>query len=811
MLKYFLFFFIILFQLSFFSKAQSEITIQGSIFDDAGNPLELVNISITGTNIGTMSNTKGYFKLIYSGKSPINLSFSHLSFGRKDTSIIFKPEQNLHLDITLQATDKQIEEIQVIDDKSKERGFMKIDSKILNSIPVTSGNQIQSFIKTLPGVASVNEMSSNYSVRGGNFDENLVYINGFEIFRPVLVQTGKQEGLDMANSDLVSEINFSSGGFAAKYGDKMSSVLDIHYKKPIAFKGSVSLGLFGASAYTEGTAFNGKLSYLSGVRYKNAKYLLNSLETKGEYKPNFFDAQAYIKYNISNKFTVGLLSYFSNNNYLFYPEDRTTSFGTVQEAVNLFVDFQGNEKDRFTSALGGLTINYKISPILSMELKTSVYTDYEELKYDIKGRYSLNQLDKQIGSNSFGDSILNLGIGSFINHARNYFNANIYTIQYKGNYNLENYFIQWGLKYQNERIQDKITEWQLIDSAGYSIPYTGKTIELANTFRSENQLLSNRYSAFIQSVYKSDTESEWNFEYGIRYQYWDINKKYFLSPRVAGGFYPGLGEKLYLRFSSGIYYQSLFYKEIIDRYGVLYNNIGSPWSIHFAVSSDYDFLMFNRPFHIKTELYYKIVNSIIPYSIDNIRIHYYPEKIASGYITGFDFRLNGEFVPGVESWLSISLMKSEMQVEYDTIGKQPFPNDHPVNISLFFQDYVPGNDRFRVNLALVYLSGLPFGPPSNETYYAPLRMPAYKRVDIGFTAALKQENKNVKSKLFNAFRFVNIGMDIFNLLGINNTISYNWITVVPNSASIESTMNGQYAVPNHLSARRFNLRLTVGF
>jgi len=717
----------------------------------------------------------------------------------------------LHLEINLQVTDKQIEEIQIIDEKSKEHGFVKLDSKILNSIPLVSGNQIQSFIKTLPGVASVNEMSSNYSVRGGNFDENLVYINGFEIFRPVLVQTGKQEGLDMANSDLVSGVDFSAGGFAAKYGDKMSSVLDIHYKKPVEFKASASLGLLGASAHAEGIALNGKLSYLSGIRYKNSKYLLNSLETKGEYKPNFLDAQMHIDYRISEKFTVDLLAYFSNNNYLFYPEDRTTSFGTIQEAVSLYVDFEGNEKDKFTSALGGLTFKYRLSPVLAMELKTSAYVDYEELKYDIKGRYSLNQLDKQIDSDSFGDSILNLGIGSFLNHARNYFNANIYTIQYRGNYNLESYYIQWGFKYQKEQIQDKITEWQLIDSAGYSIPYNGETIELASSFRSENQINSNRYSAFIQSTYNSSAEDKWNFEYGIRYHYWDINKKYFISPRIAGGFYPGQAKKLYLRFSSGIYYQSLFYKEIIDHNGILYENMGSPWSVHFTASSDYDFLMFNRPFHLKTELYYKIAKQIIPYSIDNIRIHYYPGKKANGYITGLDFRLNGEFVPGVESWLSVSLMKSEMEIENDTLGKQPFPNDHPLNISLFFQDYVPGNDRFRLNLALVYLSGLPFGPPMDSTYYAPLRMPSYKRVDIGFTAALKQEGKSAKSGFFNAFRFVNIGFDVFNLLGINNIISYNWITVVPNSSSVESTVNGQYAVPNRLSARRFNFRLTVGF
>ncbi len=810
MLKYLVFIFIVI-SFSYSSLSQSEITIQGNISDDTGNLLELVNISIKNTSNGAVSNSKGNYILKYSGKSPVQLSFSHLSYTRKDTSIIFASGKNIALNVTLKPKDEQIEEIKIIDERAKEHGLINLDPKMLNSVPLVSGNQIQSFIKTMPGVASANEMSSNYSVRGGSFDENLVYINDFEIFRPVLVQTGKQEGLDMANSELVSKIDFSAGGFAAKYGDKMSSVLDIHYKKPVAFKGSASISLLGASAHLEGSAVNSKLTYLGGIRYKNSQYLLNSLETKGEYKPNFFDAQANINYNISKKLTVGLLAYFSNNNYLFYPEDRTTSFGTIQEAVNLFVDFEGEEKDRFTSALGGITLKYQISPLLAMELKASAYSDNEELKYDIKGRYSLNQLDKQIGSDSYGDSILNLGIGSFLNHARNYFKANIYNLNYKGNYMLSKQFIQWGFKYQNEQIQDKITEWQIIDSAGYSIPYTGETIELAKSFRSENQIFSNRYSAFIQSVYNSDTGIKWNLEYGLRFQYWDINRKFLISPRVAGGFYPGFSNKIYFRFSSGIYYQSLFYKEIIDHNGVLYNNLNSPRSVHFTTSADYDFSMFSRPFHMKGEFYYKIVDNIIPYSIDNIRIHYYPEKLANGYITGFDFRINGEFVPGVESWLSISLMKSAMEIEKDTIGKQPFPNDHPVNISLFFQDYIPGNDRFRVNLTLLYLSGLPFGPPTNETYYAPLRMPSYKRVDIGCIIALKQENINVKSNFLNAFRYVNIGLDVFNLLGISNTISYNWITVVPNSSSVESTINSQYAVPNHLSERRFNLRLLIGF
>ncbi|MCF6242911.1 MAG: TonB-dependent receptor, partial [Bacteroidales bacterium] len=769
------------------------------------------NISIFGTSIGTSTNSKGLFSIEYSGKSPVRIICSHLSYSSFDTLIYFEGKKQIFLNIQLQKKDKELATINITDKSSAEAGITKLSPKILNNIPQVSGNSIQTMIKTLPGVAAVNEMSSSYSVRGGNFDENLVYINGFEIYRPILVQAGKQEGLDMANADLVSSVNFSAGGFAAQYGDKMSSVLDIKYKKPAQFKASANLGLLGAAAHVEGSSKNNKFSYLAGLRYKNSQYLLNSLETKGEYKPNFFDFQNNFEYKISEKWTVALLVYFANNNYLFYPEDRSTSFGTTKDAVNLYVDFEGGEKDRFTSFLGGLSTNFKVNKLLSMELKASAYADYEELKYDIKGRYSLNELDKQIGSETFGDSILNLGIGSFIKHARNYFEAQIYNIEYKLNYVLNKQHVQLGLKYQNEQINDQINEWQMKDSAGYSIPYNGQQILLSNAYRSNNQIKSNRYSAFIQADYHGNGAIRWNMVYGLRWQYWDFNQKTLISPRIAGGFYPNAKQKLYLRFSTGVYYQSLFYKEIINYKGDVFQDINSPRSIHFSVSGDYDFSIFNRPFHFKTELYYKLIEHIIPYSIDNIRVLYYPEKTAGGFVSGADFRLNGEFVPGVDSWLSFSLMKSRMQIENDTLGEQPFPNDHPVNISLFFQDYVPGNNRFRVNLALMYLSGLPFGPPLEETYYAPLRMPSYFRVDLGFSAELKKENQLNKSAFLNKFSYVRLGLDVFNLLGINNTISYNWITVVPNSSNLGGLQATEFAVPNYLSNRRVNLSLSIGF
>ncbi|NJO92034.1 MAG: TonB-dependent receptor, partial [Chloroflexia bacterium] len=461
--------------------------------------------------------------------------------------------------------------------------------------------------------------------------------------------------------------------------------------------------------------------------------MLSSLETKGEYKPNFLDFQTNLGYQINNKLSINLLGYYANNNYLFLPEDRSTSFGTTNEPLNLYIDFEGNEKDKFTSLMAGLSLEYRPSENIGLVLTGSGYDNSESLTYDIQGRYSLNQLDKELGSSTFGDSILNLGIGSFIDHARSYFDANIYNIKHSGWLQKGNHFIQWGAKYQIEQVQDRINEWKMIDSAGFAVPYTNEEIRLSEYWSSKNSLNSNRYSAYLQANYKSDGDILWNIEYGARLSWWDVNEELLLSPRVSFGWYPNENKKMYFRLGGGIYYQSVFYREIIDRQGEIHKDTPTPYSIQYTASADYDFEMFERPFHFKTEIYYKDLKQIIPYSVDNIRLIYYPEKEANGYSAGIDFRVNGEFVKGTDSWLSLSLMKSGIDISGGEYGTQPLPTDHLVNVSLFFQDYVPGNKRFRMYMALFYLSGLPFGPPNNETYYAPLRMQDYKRVDIGFS------------------------------------------------------------------------------
>jgi len=802
MIKKILFIFAIISHL--FTIAQKQIF--GKVTDEKGNAIEMVNVIILKTGKGTLTDKNGNYNINVNSDTNIKISFSLLSYKKEDITI--KSINNLKYELNISLAEKvnELEEIKIIENNSSEHGIVKINPKVINSIPNISGNKIQTLIKTLPGVSSTNELSANYSVRGGNFDENLVYINGFEIFRPVLLQTGKQEGLNMINSDLVSEINFSAGGFGTEYGDKMSSVLDIIYKNPTKFKLSADMSLLGASLHTEGSNFNNKVTHLIGVRYKNSKYLLNSLETSGQYKPNFFDVQSLINFKINKKLNISLLNYYSSNNYLFFPEDQTSSFGTVNDALSLYIDFEGQEKDKFSSLMGGLSFNYKPEPKLSLNLQTAAYKNHEEITYDIKGRYSLNQLDKDIGSSSFGDSILNLGIGSFLNHARNYFDANIYNISHTGTFYINNSSINWGTKYQLEELSDKRNEWQLMDSAGYSIPYNDENVILSSSYYSENSISRNRIQAYIQIKNKGSYYSKFNAEYGLRTNWNDYNNEFLISPRFALNYYPKYNKKLLLRFGTGLYYQTIYFKEIIDNEGIIQKTKKSPYAIHFVSSSDYDFIMLNRFFHFKTELYYKLLKNQIPYNIKNISIKYMPHLTANGYATGLDLRLNGEFVQGVESWLSVSFLKSVINTENDNIDEQPLPNDHTVNVSLFFQDYIPGNKNFKMYLALMYLTGTPFGAPNDENYIAQLRMTDYKRVDIGFTYILKSASKKKANDFFSSIK---LSIEAFNLLGFKNTISHNWVTVVPNSSLAVNQAYPMYAVPNHLSARRFNFRLTI--
>jgi len=792
--------------LAFSSFSQNKWLVNGNIRDTAGKPLENVNLKVQGTNLSMISDEAGNFKLELNERKGFIVTLTLMNYKTKE--IYLNPEMaGKTINLILDPFDYQIDEVLISDNKLQEKGLVRIESKLLNSIPNIGGDNIQVLIKTMPGVASGNELSSNYSVRGGNFDENLVYINGIEIYRPALLQSGQQEGLSMANPDLVSNINFSSGGFSAVYDDKMSSVLDLKYRDPVGFEAGTSLSLLGASAHVEGNLLKKKFSYLSGFRYKNSQYVLKSLETNGEFKPNFTDFQGLFSYKFNQKLSASFLGYYANNNYLFYPEDRVTSFGTLSDALSLYVDFEGKEKDNFNSSLGALSVDYRVSEKSDMKWSASLYNSSESLTYDIDGRYSLNQLDKQLGSSSFGDSILNLGIGRYIDHARSYYQARIFSLQHKGWALLGNNNLQWGLKYQYQLFDDKVNEWKMIDSAGYSIPYRLDELKLAESWYSNNNKASIRFSAYVNSNYRSTTSIKWNVEYGIRYSFSELNKEHLVSPRISAGWYPNLNKKLYFRIGGGLYYQAIVFREIIDRQGNIHPETKTPFSVQYTASGDYDFKMMGRPFHLKAEMYYKDLHRMIPYSIENIKNIYYPGQSAKGFAGGLDLRVNGEFVKDVESWLSISLMKSGIDIQGDTIGIQPLPNDHLLNVSLYFQDYVPGNERFKMYLALYYLTGRPFGPPSNDTYYAPLRINSYRRADIGFSIDLKSD----KGMYFKHFKQVYLNLEIFNLLGINNIVSYNWMKIVPNTNVVGYETYSSVAVPNRLSARRLNIRLQISF
>ena len=795
----------ILFALVFNAFAQNPWKVSGFVKDTSGLPLKDINIKVIETQISTTSDSLGGFTLILPDQKSFIIAFSGFNFISQEFNLA--PEfKERNIQIVLESTDYKLNEVLVSDKKRLESGLVAIESKLLNSIPSVGGDNIQTLVKTMPGVASGNELTSNYSVRGGNFDENLVYINGIEVLRPVLLQSGQQEGLDMANPDLVSKVDFSAGGFSVIYDDKMSSVLDIKYRQPVEFKAGATASLLGGSAYIEGTHFDKRFAFQSGFRYKNSQYLLKSLETKGEYRPNFTDFQTLLSYQPGKKISVGFLGYYANNNFLFYPEDRETSFGTILDALSLYVDFEGNENDNFKSRLGAFTVDYRLSDKCGMKWIASACQSNESVTYDIDGRYSLNQLDKQLGSSTFGDSILNLGIGRYIDHARNYFEAKVYDLRYNGWWQIKNSFVQWGLKYEGGFYSNKINEWKMIDSAGYSLPNGYDQLFLADWWNSDNRTNSDCFSAYLNSSYKSAGSVRWNAEYGLRYTYNSLTGKNLLSPRVSAGMYPGFNKNIYLRIGGGIYYQSIIFREIIDREGNLNFQTESPLSVQFTVSGDYDFRMMDRPFHFKAEIYYKNLVRMIPYSVNNIQNIYYPDQTARGYAGGIDFRLNGEFVKDAESWLSVSLMKSGIDIQGDTLGFQSLPNDHLVNVSLYFQDYVPGNERFRMYLALFFLTGSPFGPPNNHTYYAPLRIKAYRRVDIGFSMDLLPEKSNKKF-----FKQCLLNIEVFNLLGIYNVVSYNWLKIVPNSSIVGYEQFSSVAVPNRLSARRLNLRLIMSF
>lgn len=796
--------------------AQEETaTIYGRITDPEGNPIFLANVAVEGTTRGTITNEEGSFELEIPAVTNVRIIISCMGYQQIEERISGSRGERIEISRTLQIAVQSLEEVSVSEEYDRSSTLTRIDIRTLDYLPTTSGG-VEAILRTLPGVVSTSELSSQYSVRGGSFDENLVYVNDIEIHRPFLIRSGQQEGLSFINSDMVSSVKFSAGGFEAMYGDKMASVLDITYRRPAEFGGTISASLLGGSLHLEGTSKNQRFTHTSGFRYKTSQYLLKSLETKGEYMPKFIDFQTYLTYRITNKFEITFLGNVANNRYKFIPETRSTDFGTFHNPLNLVIYYDGQEMDRFNTYMGALTAHFRPEENLSLKFIFSAYNSIEEEKFDIQGQYLINELDNRIGSETYGDSILNIGIGTFLNHARNNLDAFVYAVTHIGYYSYGNSNVKWGVQWQVEKIDDKLSEWEMIDSSGYSIPYSDTEVLLSRVIKSVNHLSTNRITSYIQNTQSfSNTNATFFLNTGIRLNYWDFNNQLLISPRIIFSIKPYWEQDMIFRVSTGYYHQPPFYKELRYPDGSINPDIRAQKSIHFVLGGDCIFSAWNRPFKFTSEIYYKRMKDLIPYKMDNVRIQYMGENRAKGYAAGIEFKLHGEFVPGAESWASLSLMKTEEDITDDYIYLEnrepdyyPRPMDQRLNFGLFFQDYFPHRPDYKVHLNVLYGTGLPFSPPDNERYDLVFRMPSYKRVDIGLSKSLKRPDKVLSER--NPFRFLKsiwLNAEIFNLLGVNNTISYLWVKTVFN----QENMPGEFAVPNYLTSRRFNVRVTAKF
>lgn len=778
-------------------------TLTGKVVDENGQPLELVNIALRDYPIGTSTNRKGEFLLRIPARREITIVFSSMGYVTVERKIEAGAEERVSVEVKLIRSTTEIGEVNVTESKRNSGGLERIDPRLTSNLSSAGGGAIEALIKTLPGVSSNNELSSQYSVRGGNFDENLVYVNDIEIYRPFLIRAGQQEGLSFINSDLVSSIEFSAGGFSARYGDKMSSVLDIKYRKPTDLKGSVSGSLLGGSVHVEDLAFSGKLSHITGIRYKTNKYLLGSLDEKGEYDPQFVDIQTYLTWKFSDKLDISFLGNIAQNRYHFVPQTRETAFGTWDVPLNTTIYFQGSEVDNFLTQLGALSLNFHPHENLNLKFIASAYLATEAETYDILGEYYLNQLERNMSSEEYGDSILNLGVGTFLNHARNYLDASVVSFSHKGAYNSENHLLNWGLKIQHESIDNQINEWIYRDSTGYSLPYSDKEVLLYYTLNSKSSLKSVRATGYFQDTWQIPIASgDIYLNGGVRANYWSFNRETVISPRFSINYFPDWKEDISFRFSTGWYHQPAFFKELINPEGEIETNNKAQRSFQVLLGSDYIFTAWNRPFRFSSEAYYKHMTRLVPYQIDNVRIRYLPNQLANGYATGLDMKINGEFVSGVQSWASLSLMKTQENIDNDGHGYIPRPTDQRFNFSLYFQDYLPGNPSWKMYMSAFYSSRLPIGPPRSERWQDTFRMPPYRRVDMGISKVLLSQSSPGNWKVTEYIDDLSISLEVFNLLNINNTVSYFWVT---------SNWGDMYAVPNYLTSRKINLKIAITF
>ncbi len=814
-----------------------QITIQGRINNGLDNePVEFATVFFKNSTTSTDSDENGYFILTTNWAEGLTLSISRLGFKEFETSI--REPKNLFLEITMAPEESEVEVI-ITENRLKATEMIRERAEELKFLPSASGN----FESILPHIAlgtrggTGGELSSQYNVRGGNYDENLVYVNDFEIFRPQLISNSVQEGLSFPNPDLMRDLSFSSGGYEAKYGDKMSSVLDIKYKRPTDFHGSVSASFLGATTHLEGSKQIGKssfnqLRYLVGARYKTTQYLLSSLDTEGQYTPHHSDFQGYLTYDITNDLQIGFIGNYNRSQYNFIPISRATGVGLIDFALELNTVFQGRESDEFQTGMGGLSFTYipeREKNPLFIKLLASRYQGKEFENFDITGFYRLSQIESNLGSENAGEEVAVLGVGTEQEFGRNRLQSQITNVALRGGIELQPnesgkpvHFLQWGLKYQRELMDDRLNEWIRIDSAGYSIPSSESQVLIWNVLKTENEIESNRFSGFIQnSIDFKGEDTDVKLNIGARFSHWSLSDEFIFSPRAQVLFKPkGDDVRVSYKLAGGIYYQSPFYRELRRPDGTINTNLKSQRSIHALGGITYDFFwkdISTKPFKIISEIYYKKFSNLTAYEIDNVRLRYSGENDATGYAAGIDFRINGAFVPGTESWLNLSLLKTrenisdvqhlavEVGEDPKEVDNVPRPTDQFFNVSLFFQDYLPGNEHFKVNLNLIFGSGLPFGlRDNNQVYRNVFRYKGYRRVDIGFAYHMWDTSRKLTrpNSIFRSMDNVWLTLEVFNLMGIENVSSNTWVRTV---------FNQQFAVPNNLTTRRINLKFKVEF
>ena len=791
------------------SASAQTFTLQGRVTDEQLNPVELASVQVLSQGRATLTSLSGEFSMELLSADSVEVKFSMIGYKTK-TRLLRRPRGKQTLQIILSEDDQTLHEVQVTEMRRQTTTTQELSKEDVKNAPSTTGNAVEEMIQGQAGVSTHNELSSQYNVRGGSFDENSVYINNIEIFRPFLVRSGQQEGLSIINPDMVERIGFSTGGFAAKYGDKMSSTLDIGYKRlepqgqqKSVTEGTLSASLLGASAYFGvGTK---KFSWLNGVRYKMTRFLLASQrDVDAEYDPKFLDFQTFLSFRPNKRWTIDFIGNISDNHYKFMPSNRSTDYGTQQNVMNFLVYFDGWEKDLFRTYFGNLSITRHLTPNTNLSLIASAYTTREQERYDIQTQYWLSD----------SKTTESLGVGTFFEHSRNYLNATVESAKLLMQHKTRHHEWEGALTLKHEKIEEQSVEYEMRDSAGYSVPHTGYDLNMIYSLKAQNTLKANRIEAYLQDTYRwqtggSDDEEQstpptlYTLNYGVRFSHWNFNRESIVSPRVSLGIIPSWNQNVTMRFATGLYYQAPFYKELRDTstvngitYATLNKKIKSQRSIHFIAGYDYNFKLNNRRFKFTAEAYYKLLSQLVPYSVNNVKVVYYGKNEASGHTAGIDMKIYGEFVEGTDSWLSLSLMDAKMKLNGETI---PLPTDQRIAVSLFFTDYFPGTHRWKMSLKLAYADGLPFSPPHRELETNLFRAPAYKRADIGMSYLLCGPQQGKPS--FKRPR-VWIGADCLNLLGINNVNSYYWIT---------SVENAQFAVPNYLTGRQINARLLVEF